>query len=227
MRLMKISTLVALGSSLLALPLIAATLVSQRPAAQEATLPAPALDTRLAPGPPQTAVLAGGCFWGMEAVFEQVKGVRDVVTGYAGGAQATAAYGPVSAGATGHAEGIRITYDPGKVTYGQLLQVYFAVAHDPTQLNRQGPDVGTQYRSAIFSTDPAQRQVARAYMAQLQKAGVYDDPIVTRLEGSATFYPAEPHHQNFVARNPAHPYVVVHDLPKVARFRALFPELAR
>ncbi len=133
----------------------------------------------------------------------------------------------MSGGSTGHAEGIRVTYDPAKVTYGQLLQVYFAVAHDPTQLNRQGPDVGPQYRSAIFPTDAGQEKVARAYIAQLQQAGVYDEPIVTRVENSPAFYPAEAHHQDFVARNPRHPYVVINDLPKVARFRSQFPGLAR
>jgi len=227
MRLMKTSTLVALAGGLLALPVIAATLTTQPPAAQGVSLPAPALDVRQAPGPLQTAVLAGGCFWGMEAVFEQVKGVGEVVTGYAGGAQQTATYNQVSGGNTGHAEAIRITYDPAKVTYGQLLQVFFGVAHDPTQLNRQGPDVGPQYRSAIFITDPRQEKVARTYISQLQKAGVYHDPIVTRVEGAAAFYPAEPHHQDFVARNPGNPYVVINDLPKVARFRSQFPALAR
>jgi peptide-methionine (S)-S-oxide reductase len=174
----------------------------------------------------QTAVLAGGCFWGMEAVFENVKGVRSVVSGYAGGKGQTATYDQVSTEQTGHAEAVRITYDPAQVSYATLLRVYFSVAHDPTQLNRQGPDSGPSYRSAIFPQNPAQRAVAAAYIAQLGKARVYPRPIVTRLE-TGGFYPAEAQHQDFFVRNPQHPYIVQWDKPKVAAFKAGFPGLAR
>jgi peptide-methionine (S)-S-oxide reductase len=217
----------ALGAGILAVSLITAVLLQQSDSATAASLPDPAEDIARAPGPRQTAVLAGGCFWGMEAVFEHVKGVTEVVSGYAGGLPSTAAYEQVSRGATGHAEGIRITYDPSQVSYGQLLKVYFAVAHDPTEVNRQGPDVGSQYRSSIFALDPAQQKVAQAYITQLQKAGAFGKPIATRVELAKGFYPAEPYHQNFVARNPAHPYVVLHDLPKLSQLQAQFPGLYR
>ena len=222
---------VVTGASLLAIPLIATALLSRLGVSRvaAAALPDPATGLALAAGPraTATAVLAGGCFWGMEAVFEHVKGVSEVVTGYAGGPVATADYEQVSGGDTGHAEGIRITYDPARVSYGQLLKVFFAVAHDPTELNRQGPDVGSQYRSAIFPTDPEQRRVATAYIAQLNRAGVLPRPIATTVEVWRGFTPAEPYHQDFVARNPNHPYVVVHDKPKVARLQAQFPGLSR
>ncbi|MCP9901139.1 peptide-methionine (S)-S-oxide reductase MsrA [Cyanobium sp. Cruz CV13-4-11] len=228
-RLTTASALSALAVSLLALPLIAAGLLPRLGAssAAAASLPDPATGLTLAAGPPATAVLAGGCFWGMEAVFEHLNGVTEVVNGYTGGSPATAAYDRVSGGDTGHAEGIRITYDPARVSYGQLLQVFFAVAHDPTQLNRQGPDVGSQYRSAIVPTDPEQRRVATAYIAQLNRAGALPRPIVTTVEDWRGFTPAEAYHQDFVARNPAHPYVVFHDQPKVARLKTQFPELTR
>ncbi|RHW19400.1 peptide-methionine (S)-S-oxide reductase [Sphingomonas gilva] len=174
----------------------------------------------------QTAVLAGGCFWGMEAVFEQVKGVRDVVSGYAGGTAKSANYGAVSTERTGHAEAIRISYDPRIVSYAQLLRVYFAVAHDPTQLNRQGPDTGPSYRSAIFPQTPDQKRVAAAYIAQLGKAGAWNKPIVTRIE-SGRFYPAETHHQDFARKNPVHPYILRWDKPKVAAFKAAFPGMVK
>ena len=195
------------------------------PAADRAVpIPAPALDVTGAHAP-QVAVLAGGCFWGMEAVFEQVKGVRSVTSGYAGGTRATADYRQVSSERTGHAEAVRIVYDPAKVSYGTLLRVYFSVAHDPTQLNRQGPDTGTSYRSAIFPQDAAQRRVAAAYIAQLGRTRAYSRPIVTRIEDGA-FFPAEAYHQDFYRRNPSHPYIVHWDKPKVAAFRAAFPNLA-
>ncbi|MCP9932764.1 peptide-methionine (S)-S-oxide reductase MsrA [Cyanobium sp. Candia 9D4] len=198
-------------------------------AASAMDLPNPVLAESPAgtPAGTATAVLAGGCFWGMEAVFEHVKGVTEVVTGYAGGPASTADYERVSNGDTGHAEGIRITYDPALVSYGQLLKVFFAVAHDPTQLNRQGPDVGSQYRSAIFSTNTEQRRVAIGYIAQLNRAGVLTNPIVTTVETSGAFTPTEAYHQDFVARNPTHPYVVFHDKPKVAQLEAEFPGLYR
>lgn len=173
----------------------------------------------------QTAVFAGGCFWGVEAVFERVKGVADVVSGFSGGNAATANYNAVSFGVTGHAEAVKITYDPAQVSYSQLLKVYFAVAHDPTQLNRQGPDSGTQYRSAIFFTNEAQRKTAQAYIDQLNQAQVFRQPIVTQLAPLDKFYAAEEYHQNFIDRNPNYPYVVIHDLPKLAHLQKQFPNL--
>jgi peptide-methionine (S)-S-oxide reductase len=188
------------------------------------SIPAPARDITGATGG-QVAVLAGGCFWGMEAVFEHVKGVRSVTAGYTGGTRATATYDQVSTETTGHAESIRIVYDPARVSYGTLLRVYFSVAHDPTELNYQGPDHGTSYRSAIFPQNEAQRQVAAAYIAQLGRARVFPAPIVTRIE-TGQFFPAEEYHQHFYDRNPDHPYIVHWDKPKVAAFRAAFPALA-
>lgn len=202
------------------------TLVNSATYAEKAVvIPAARLD------PPDTAksataVFAGGCFWGMEAVFERVKGVSAVVSGYAGGTAETANYADVSDETTGHAEAIRITYDPAKVSYATLLRVYFSVAHDPTQLNRQGPDIGTSYRSAIFPQSPVQRTVAQAYLAQLKDAKRYPRPIVTKIE-SGRFFPAETHHQDFMRKNPQHPYIVRWDVPKVKAFRAAFPTLAR
>lgn len=170
----------------------------------------------------QTAVFAGGCFWGVEGVFEHVKGVISVESGYAGGTKAKADYEDVSTGTTGHAESVRIKYDPAKISYNDLLQIFFSVAHDPTQLNRQSPDSGSQYRSAIFPANDAQRTAAKAYIAQLNKAGVWKKPIVTRIE-SYGFYPAEAHHQNFMARNPTNGYIVKWDAPKLANLKRLFP----
>lgn len=187
-------------------------------------IPAPAKDIAGAKGL-QTAVFAGGCFWGMEAVFEHVKGVRSVTNGYAGGTAATATYDQVSTERTGHAESVKIVFDPNVVSYGTLLRVYFSVAHDPTQLNYQGPDHGPSYRSAIFPQTEQQRAVAAAYIAQLSAAKAYPAPIVTRLENGG-FYPAEGYHQDFYRNNPTHPYIVRWDKPKVAAFRAAFPQLA-
>lgn len=205
--------------------MIALFLASPLVAEKAVPIPAIAGDVREA-GPQAVAVLAGGCFWGMEAVFEQVKGVKSVVSGYAGGTAATATYDQVVTETTGHAEAIRIVYNPRVVSYGTLLRVYFSVAHDPTQLNRQGPDTGPSYRSAIFPQSPAQAQAARAYLAQLAKANPWKRPIATRIEGGK-FYPAEAYHQDFMRRNPAHPYIVRWDRPKVAAYRAAFPQLAR
>ncbi|TKD51901.1 peptide-methionine (S)-S-oxide reductase MsrA [Sphingomonas baiyangensis] len=188
-------------------------------------IPAPALDVR-PQGSEAVAVFAGGCFWGTEAVFEQVKGVKAVTSGYAGGTADTANYAAVSRETTRHAEAIRIVYDPRVVSYGTLLRVFFSVAHDPTQLNRQGPDTGPSYRSAIFPQSPQQKLAAARYIAQLGKAGAWDRPIVTRIE-SGRFFPAEAYHQDFYRRNPTHPYIVRWDKPKVAAFRAAFPALAR
>jgi peptide-methionine (S)-S-oxide reductase len=176
---------------------------------------------------PETAVLAGGCFWGVEAVFERLKGVSNVVSGFAGGSKVTAHYAIVSLGATGHAESVQITYDPSQITYGQLLKVYFAVAHDPTLLNRQGPDEGTQYRSTIFYTTEAQKQVAQAYIEQLGAAKVFKRRIVTTVVPLEAFYPAEAYHQDFLVRNPTHPYIVYNDLPKLKHLQAAFPELVK
>lgn len=186
----------------------------------------PAPQVNLSPTQPgqQTAIFAGGCFWGMEAIFEHLRGVTQVQTGYAGGAAHTATYAQVSTGTTGHAEGIQVTYDPQQISYAQLLQVYFGVAHDPTQVNRQGVDVGNQYRSAIFATTPEQATMAQAYIDQLTKAQVFDRAIATQVNPPAEFYPAETYHQDFVKKHPLHPYVVVHDLPKIERFKQDFAQ---
>jgi peptide-methionine (S)-S-oxide reductase len=175
----------------------------------------------------EIAILAGGCFWGVEAVFEHVKGVVEVVSGYAGGSEEQAVYDLVVSGLTGHAESVRIVFDPEQVTYGRLLQVYFSVAHDPTQLDRQGPDYGKHYRSHVFHVDQAQRDVVTAYIDQLTDEGLFPRAIVTRLDPLEAFYLAEEEHQDFVARNPEEPYVVFYDLPKLENLRRLFPELYR
>jgi peptide-methionine (S)-S-oxide reductase len=172
----------------------------------------------------ETAVLAGGCFWGMESVFEHVKGVTDVVSGYAGGSSRDASYDKVSSEGTGHAEAVRITYDPSKISYAQLLQVYFTVAHNPTEVNRQGPDVGPSYRSAIFPQSPEQVRIARAFIAKVNSAHIYNRPVATRIE-SGGFYPAEAYHQDFARRHPFYPYIVINDRPKVAALRAKYPSL--
>jgi peptide-methionine (S)-S-oxide reductase len=193
-------------------------------AAMAANFPAPAVDVPGA-GVQATAVFAGGCFWGVDAVFKHVKGVTNVVSGYAGGSQATAQYEIVSTGRTGHAESVQVTYDPGQVSYGKLLQVFLSVAHDPTELNRQGPDEGTQYRSAIFYASPDQKRVAEAYIEQLNQAKIFRHPIVTQVTQLAAFYPAEDYHQNFLERNPTYPYIVYNDLPKLDQLKKKYPEL--
>jgi peptide-methionine (S)-S-oxide reductase len=199
-----------------------------RPASQAVTVPA-AIQVASQPITPglQTLVIAGGCFWGIEAVFEHIKGVTDAVSGYSGGSKAQADYEAVSTGATGHAEAVKVTYDPSKVSLEKLLQVFFSVAHDPTQLNRQGPDVGPQYRSAIFFADEEQARIARAYVDQLAKAKTFPRPIVTQIVKLDEFYPAEEYHQNFAEKNPTYPYIVYHDLPKVANLKREFPDLYR
>ena len=204
-------------------PLIA---LWRRPSAAAVTVPAPAEVSRPAPGL-QTIVLAGGCFWGIEAVYEHIRGVTEAVSGYAGGAKSTADYEMVSSGATGHAESVRVTFDPSRVSLEKILQVFFSVAHDPTQLNRQGPDVGSQYRSAIFFADEEQSRVAKAYIDQLTKANVYKRPIVTQVVKLDGFYPAEEYHQDFAEKNPTYPYIVFHDKPKVENLKQRFPELYR
>ncbi|QEL24642.1 peptide-methionine (S)-S-oxide reductase MsrA [Bosea sp. F3-2] len=198
-------------------------------AAEEArAVPVPVMDEPAAPGETQkVAVLAGGCFWGVQGVFQHVEGVNSAVSGYAGGERATAEYEKVGTGRTGHAEAVRIVYDPRKVSYAKLLQIYFSVVHDPTQLNRQGPDTGTQYRSAIFPADAEQARIAKAYIAQLNQARAFDAAIVTKIEPERTFYPAEAYHQDFLTRHPSHPYIVIHDLPKVESLKRFFPEIYR
>jgi len=172
-----------------------------------------------------TAYFAGGCFWGVEAVFEHVKGVIDVVSGYSGGREAAPSYEQVSSGETGHAEAVRVVFDPARITYGDLLRVFFSVVHDPTQLNRQGPDVGPQYRSAIFYRTPEQKQIAEAYIVQITKAKAFAEPIVTQMVALDRFFQAEAYHQNFAANNPRHPYIVYHDAPKVERLKKEFAVL--
>jgi peptide-methionine (S)-S-oxide reductase len=191
------------------------------------TLPDPAIDTEIAKesGHKETIVLAGGCFWGVQAVFQHMKGVTEAVSGYAGGAVEKPSYEQVSGGDTGHAESVQVTYDPSKVTLGKILKVYFAVAHDPTELNRQGPDTGTQYRSAIFFTTPEQEKIAKAYIAQLTEAKAFPNPIVTQVAALTTFYAAEDYHQNYAALHPDQPYIAINDLPKVANLKKTFPEL--
>jgi peptide-methionine (S)-S-oxide reductase len=203
-----------------------AALLSCNAADATANIPGPRVDERLASAPgQQTAVLAGGCFWGIQAVFEHVKGVMSATSGYSGGASSTAQYETVSTGRTGHAETVQIIYDPSRVSYGQLLQVYFSVAHDPTQLNRQGPDEGTQYRSTIFYANAEQKRIAEAYIDQLNQAQVFRRPIVTKVVSFDAFYPAEDYHQGFADKNPQNPYIATYDLPKVANLRKLFPTL--
>jgi len=189
------------------------------------TIPAPKLDEPAAASGSETAVLAGGCFWGVQAVFQHVKGVTQVLSGYAGGQSSTAQYDTVSSGRTGHAESVKITFDPHKVSYGRILQIYFSVAHDPTQLNRQGPDSGTQYRSAIFAMNDQQKSVAQQYVAQLDRAGVYAHPIATRIDPFNGFYPAEDYHQDYATLHPNQPYIAFNDLPKVENLKRLYPDL--
>ena len=191
-------------------------------------IPVPALDTPAAEAAGlQTAVLAGGCFWGLQGMFEHVQGVTKVVAGYSGGTKETAHYEMVGTEKTGHAESVEITFDPKRISYGQLLRLYFSVAHDPTELNRQGPDSGPSYRSEIFFNSPAQERIARAYVEQLGKANVFKSPIVTKIEPLKAFYPAEGYHQDFLIHNPNHRYIVRNDLPKIGALKGVYPELYR
>lgn len=190
-----------------------------------ADMPSPPMDTPAMMKGTQTAVLAGGCFWGMEGVFERLKGVKDVTSGYSGGEMNTAHYEMVGTGMTGHAESIQIRYDPAQISYGTLLKVFFAVGHDPTELNFQGPDHGTQYRSAIFYANDGQKQVAEDYIRMLDRAKVYPKAIVTQVVVLKAFYPAEEYHQHFLDNNPDYPYIVYWDLPKIANLQKLFPDL--
>ena len=190
-------------------------------------IPPPALDASTAGAAQEKAVIAGGCFWGVQAVFQHVKGVTSAVSGYAGGQASTADYDTVSGGRSGHAESVEITYDPRQVSYGQLLQIYFSVAHDPTQLNRQGPDSGTQYRSTVFPANDDQRKVAEAYIAQLNKSGVYPKALATTVEPLKGFYPAEGYHQDYLVRHPYSMYIMVNDAPKVENLAKTFPATYR
>jgi len=192
-----------------------------------ASFPNPAVDAPKSDKKTEVAVFAGGCFWGVEGVFDSVKGVADAVSGYAGGDKSTAHYEIVSSGTTGHAESVQVTFDPSQISYGQLLKIYFSVVHDPTQLNRQGPDEGTQYRSEIFYTSEEQRKIAQAYIQQLTAAKVFSKPIVTRVEALKGFYPAEGYHQDYLVHHPTQPYIVYNDIPKVQALHREFPELVK
>jgi peptide-methionine (S)-S-oxide reductase len=197
-------------------------------AAEHAALVAPpVLDNPRAAGPLQAAVLSGGCFWGVQGVFEHVRGVHKVVAGYAGGSRNTAQYETVSSGTTGHAESVQISFDPAEISYGEVLRVFFSVAHDPTQLNRQGPDTGTQYRSEIFYTDDTQKQIASRYIDQLNASHAFSTAIATRIDPFKGFYAAEPYHQDFLIHNPTYPYIVYNDLPKIDSLRQLLPNYYR
>lgn len=190
-------------------------------------IPPPAEDASAATGGLQTAVLAGGCFWGVQAVFQHTKGVTKALSGYAGGQKDAAHYEMVGTGRTGHAESVSVTYDSRQISYGKILQIYFSVAHNPTELNRQGPDFGTQYRSAIFYADEEQKRIASAYIAQLQQARVFGSPIVTKLEPLSGFYAAEDYHQDFLVLHPSYPYIVFNDLPKLDNLKQVFPDYYR
>ncbi|HLN23513.1 MAG TPA: peptide-methionine (S)-S-oxide reductase MsrA [Patescibacteria group bacterium] len=210
--------------SLLACAVVAAVLGQSAAYAEDAVvIPAPAQDEAPGSSHMEKAVLAGGCFWGVQGVFEHVQGVQRVVSGYAGGTKDTAQYETVGSGRTGHAESVEVTFDPAQISYGGVLQIFFSVAHNPTELNRQGPDSGPQYRSAIFPATPSQQRVAQTYIAQLDAAHVFAAPIATRIEDNAQFYPAEDYHQDFLALHPTYPYIVFNDLPKVAQLKHLFP----
>jgi peptide-methionine (S)-S-oxide reductase len=192
------------------------------------SIPPPVLDEPVRPqAASEVAIVAGGCFWGVQGVFQHVDGVTSAVSGYAGGAANTAHYEVVGTNTTGHAEAVRVIFDPRRISYGRILQIYFSVAHDPTELNRQGPDVGTQYRSAIFPANLEQTHIAEAYIAQLNQGQVFGAAIVTKIEPSRDFYPAEGYHQDFLTRNPRYPYIVINDLPKIEDLKRLFPDLYR
>lgn len=215
-------------ASLLLLPALVFGLGSHPVRAQEAPVVIPAPSTTLVEsGSSATAVFAGGCFWGVQGVFQHVKGVTRAVSGYSGGEAATATYEQTNSGTTGHAEAVEVTYDPSVISYSQLMQIYFSVAHNPTQLNYQGPDRGTQYRSTIFPLNDQQAAAAQSYIAELDGQDLFEGPIVTTIEPFKAFYAAEQYHQDFLTLNPTWPYIVIHDLPKIAALEALFPELYR
>jgi peptide-methionine (S)-S-oxide reductase len=224
-RLVKNAPLVLFAAALV---IVAGFATTTYPAAERAhALPPPEVDARPAEASSAVAVLAGGCFWGVQGVFQHVNGVTSAVSGYAGGEKKTAEYERVGTGRTGHAESVEITFDPRQITYGRILQVYFSVVHDPTELNRQGPDTGPQYRSTIFPANEEQAAVAKAYIAQLGRAHVFKAPIVTTIEPGRPFYPAEREHQDFLTRHPTHPYIAYNDLPKVEDLKHAFPDLYR
>lgn len=215
-------------ASLLVLPALAVGLMQVGATAQEAPVVIPAPSQDLAEtGSSATAVFAGGCFWGVQGVFQHVRGVTRAVSGYSGGSAETAQYETTGSGTTGHAESVEVTYDPSVVSYGELLHIYFSVAHNPTQLNYQGPDHGTQYRSTIFPQSKAQAATAKAYIDELNATGLFEGPIVTTIEDFKGFYPAEQYHQDFLTLNPTWPYIVVHDLPKIAALKQIFPDVYR
>ena len=220
---------VAVGLSVVAVVLAAGQGRSLFQARQETPrlVPGPAVDVTPGSAEVDVAVLAGGCFWGVQGVYQHTTGVISAVSGYAGGEKRTAAYDVVGTGTTGHAESVQVTFDPRQISYGQLLRIYFSVAHDPTQLNRQGPDAGPQYRSAIFPLNEEQASVAKAYIEQLDSAAVFPYPIVTTIERNRTFYPAETYHQDYMTRHPRDPYIMINDLPKVAELKRLFPQQYR
>ena len=190
-------------------------------------VPRATLDEAAGAKPSAVAILAGGCFWGVQAVYQRTEGVLNAVSGYAGGEKSNAKYGVVSSGRTAHAEAVEITYDPAKITYGKLLQIFFSIVHDPTQLNRQGPDVGPQYRSALFPIDDEQARIARAYLTQIEQAEVFDFTPVTKIEMNKAFFPAEDYHQDYLVKNPRQPYIMFHDMPKLADLKRVFPEVWR
>jgi peptide-methionine (S)-S-oxide reductase len=215
-------------ASVAALSAGAFIMISGAHSSERATVvPAPAHDEAAGSSHSETAVFAGGCFWGVQGVFQHVRGVKEVMSGYSGGLADTAQYDRVSEGDTGHAESVRITYDPSQVSYGRLLQIFFSVAHNPTELNYQGPDHGTQYRSAVFPTSAAQRDVVNAYISQLDTAHVFKDKIVTKVEDYKGFYPAEAYHQNYLTEHPESPYIAINDLPKVADLKQMYPNIYR
>ena len=218
-----IASTLAIGVAVVGLSLAYPRVFTAAEAGAAAPFPEASDDEPLAPQPGrETIVVAGGCFWGVQAVFQHTKGVTAAVSGYAGGNKQTANYDMVGSGSTGHAESVAVTFDPQQISYGKILQIYFSVAHNPTELNRQGPDVGTQYRSAIFYADDEQKRVAESYVAQLEKAHAFARPIVTRLEKLSGFYPAEDYHQDFAVLHPTYPYIVFNDAPKVENLKRLF-----
>jgi peptide-methionine (S)-S-oxide reductase len=223
MRRNRFSRLSLCAAALSALAITAFVAAPSRAAEDAVVIPPPAMDAQASDGI-QTAVIAGGCFWGVQGVFQHTAGVVNAVSGYAGGSKATADYNVVSTGTTGHAESVQIKYDPKKISYGKILQIFFSVAHDPTQLNRQGPDSGTQYRSAIFTTSDEQKKVADAYIAQLNSAKVYNKPIVTKVGPLEGFFPAEAYHQDYLTLHPNQPYIAYNDLPKIENLKKIFAE---
>jgi len=224
---MKMAFLSFLGLGAMLLAVVSPQFQIQAQAQEGIALPAPKVDETYMNSHLQTAILAGGCFWGVQGVFQHVEGVTKAVSGYAGGEAATAHYHMVVSGNSGHAEAVKITFDPAQISYGEILQIYFSVAHDPTQLNRQGPDWGPQYRSSIFPQDEQQAEIAKAYIRQLNEARLFDAAIVTKIEPDKIFYTAEDYHQDYMTRNPQQPYIIINDLPKIENLKRLFPQRFR